>query len=112
MKNVMTFGIIVAAVLIGMTFIMSSSASAAVAAPSAGIVRPAINEPIFASRVAPRPFIGARPFIAPRPFVRPNFNPFFFPRFNPFLFDVDVDPFFFNEEVDPFFFNEEGFAAD
>ena len=96
MKNVMAFGIIVAAVLIGMTFIMSSSASAAVAVPGAGIVRPAIiNEPMVPSKVAPRPFI------APKPFVRPNFNPFF-PRINPF----------FNVDVNPFFFNQEGFAAD
>ena len=90
MKNVMAFGIIVAAVLIGMTFIMSSSASAAVAVPGAGIVRPAIiNEPMVPSKVAPRPF------------VRPNVNPFF-PRINPF----------FNVDVNPFFFNQEGFAAD
>jgi di/tricarboxylate transporter len=94
MKNVRTFVIIVAAVLIGMTFIMSSSAYAAVAAPSAGVVRPAINQPIFAPKVAPQPFIAPRPFVAPRPF----FNPFF-PRVNPFFFDVDVNPFFFNEGV-------------
>jgi hypothetical protein len=102
-KNVMMFGIIVAAVLIGMTFIMSSSASAAVAAQSAGIVRPGFNEPVFAPRVAPRPFV--QPFF-PRvnPFF-PRINPFF-PRINPFFFDVDAD-------VNPFFFNEGlGFEED
>lgn len=107
-KNVMAFGIIVAAVLIGMIFIMSNSASAAAVAPGAGIVRPAIGSSVLAPRpvLGPRPFIAPRPSIAPRPFVRP-FNPFFFPRINPFFFDVDVDPFFFNEEV-----GFEGFAAD
>ena len=106
-KNVMAFVIIVAAVLIGVTFIMSSSASAAIVTPGTGIVRPAINSSFIA------PGIAQSSFIAPRPFVRP-FG--FFPRVNPFLFDVDVDPFFFDVDVDPFFFNEgigfEGFAAD
>lgn len=97
LKNVVTFGIIVAAVLIGIAFVMSSSASAAVAVPGAGIVRPAIiNEPMVPSKVAPRPF------------VKPNFNPFF-PKVNPFF--PRINP-FFNVDVNPFFFNQEGFAAD
>jgi hypothetical protein len=99
MKQLMAFMIIVAVVLIGITFVMSSSVNAAVAAPSEGIVRLAINEPIIAPRVAPRPFIASDAGVVPRPFVRPIFNPFFFPRINPFLFNVDVNPFFFNEEV-------------
>jgi hypothetical protein len=106
-KQVIRVAIIVAAVVIGITFVMSSGVYAAVAAPSAGIVRPAFNEPARAPKVAPRPFIGQQPFLAPRPFSSPTFDPFFFPRFNPFLFE---NPFFFQE---PFFFNEEaGFAAD
>lgn len=106
-KNVMAFGIIVAAVLIGMMFIMSGSASAAVVAPSVGVVRPAIGSSFIAPSLAPKSFIAPRPFIAPSPFARPSFNPFFFPRFNPFLFE---NPFFFQE---PFFFNEApGFAVD
>jgi hypothetical protein len=95
LKKNMTFGVLVAAVLISVMSVTSSGAYAAVAAPSAGIVRPAFNEPALAPKVAPRPF------------TRPISDPFFFPRFNPFLFE---NPFFFQE---PFFFNEEaGFAAD
>ena len=104
-KNVMAFVIIVAAVLIGMTFIMSSTASAAIAAPGAGIVRSEINSSVFAPRpfLGPRPFIAPRPFLGPRPFVSPFFNPFLFPRFNPF-FDDDL---FFEEPDFPFFFDDD-----
>jgi hypothetical protein len=100
-KTMLTFGIIVASLLIGMMFIMSGSAFAAVAVPNAGVVHPAINQPL-APRVgpgpiiAPRPAVESRPFFAPQPFEQP-----FFPGFNPF---------FFNEGLNPFFFNQEGFV--
>jgi hypothetical protein len=97
-KSVITYTIIVAAVLLGMTFIMSDSASAQVVLPSgAVIVRPAINQPF----VAPRPF----PF--QQPFARPAFNPF---GFNPFLFNRPVvNPFLFDDDFGFFGFEEEPF---
>jgi len=77
-KRIMTYVIILATVVIGMTFVMSDSASAQVLPSGAVIVRPAFNQP----------FVAPRPIIFQQPFARPAFNPFANPFvFNPFLFN-------------------------
>ncbi len=97
----MSYAIVVVAVLIGMTFVMSDSASAQVVPSGAVIVRPGFNQP----------FVGPRPIIVPPPFGRPFFNPFANPfAFNPFLFNRPViNPFLFDDDFGFFGFEEEPF---
>ena len=103
----MAFVILIAAALIGVIFVMSDNANAAVAASGAFIARPGIDESGLAVRpgfAADRPNVFDRPnfFNRPNAFDRPFIRPFFRPFFNPFIF---------NEEE--FFFGfEEGFAED
>jgi hypothetical protein len=97
----MTFVILIAASLIGVIFVMSDNANAAVAASGAVIARPGIDESGLAVRpgfAANRPNVFNRPNAFDRPFIRPFFRPFF----NPFIFD----------EEEFFFGFEEGFAED
>lgn len=96
----MKYWLIIAMVLIGVTFLVSGNTSAAVVAPQPNtmVVSGApVESPLFGSGISPgvvtRSSVGF-PFF--RPFGFPFFRPFFgFPFFNPF-FDVDVDPFFFD----------------
>ena len=120
-QHILTFVVIVAAVFLSLTFIMSGSAFAAIVAPNVGIAHPAIAapnlgvaHPAIVNPAVPLAGLGAqRAVIAPRPAApsdqigigEPFFNPFF-GGFNPFF--GGFNPFFggFN----PFFFG--GFNVD
>ena len=87
-KIAITFAIIVATVLVGMTFVMSDDAYAGTSS-SVVIVRPGFDDR----------------FVAPRPFFRPFFNPFLFD--DDFFFEEEEEEFFFERR--PFFFDREDF---
>ncbi len=107
MKNIMMFGFIIAALFVGVTLVMSSSAFAANATPSVGIGNPGIGRPDFAGAgvggIGQPGFAGiagiGRPGVvngfnfapktAPKPPVKPVINPLI-PRSDFFFFDEEA----------------------